>query len=316
LGLPNCGINRKVIPTSLLVFLAMGLLLVSATRAQTVPVQAAVENRPVTDSEPRHVPGSAKTYTQAQINDSFNPPDWFPNEHVPMPEVVHHGKAPKAFACVLCHLTSGLGHPESANLAGLPAGYLNRQISEFKSGARKGTWMVEISKAISEEDARQATEWFASLTPSVFVRVLESETVPKHTAGRMHMPLVEGGSEPLGMRIVEMPEDVRRALSRDPHSGFVAYVPVGSIAQGEKLVKTGGAGKTIPCSICHGDALTGLGEVPRIAGLHPEYLVRQLSSYQTGATSGDWSPLMKKVVSNLDESELIAISAYLGSIKP
>ena len=37
------------------------------------------------------VPGSTKKYTQAQIDDGFNPPDWFPDEHPPMPQIVAHG---------------------------------------------------------------------------------------------------------------------------------------------------------------------------------------------------------------------------------
>src|SRR5690349_11756107 len=37
---------------------------------------------------PLKIPGSAKSYTQQQIDDGANPPDWFPDEHPPMPQVV------------------------------------------------------------------------------------------------------------------------------------------------------------------------------------------------------------------------------------
>ena len=37
------------------------------------------------------VPASSQKYSLAQIDDPFNPPDWFPNEHPPMPQVVAHG---------------------------------------------------------------------------------------------------------------------------------------------------------------------------------------------------------------------------------
>src|SRR5258708_40094232 len=30
------------------------------------------------DAGPKKIPGSARSYTQAQIDDQFNPPDWFP----------------------------------------------------------------------------------------------------------------------------------------------------------------------------------------------------------------------------------------------
>ena len=81
------------------------------------------------------VPGSSQKYSLAQIDDPFNPPDWFPDEHPPMPQVVAHGgPKPAGRACALCHLPSGDGHPESASLAGLPAHYLRRQVDAFKSG--------------------------------------------------------------------------------------------------------------------------------------------------------------------------------------
>lgn len=120
----------------------------------------------------------------------------------------------------------------------------------------------------------------------------------------------------MGHRIVEIPEDPFRTANRDPHSGFIAYVPPGSIARGEALVRTGGSGKTIPCAICHGDQLHGLGEVPRIAGLQPVYTARQLIGMQNGASAGKAAELMKKAVSSLSEDDIIAISAYLGSLPP
>jgi hypothetical protein len=85
------------------------------------PIRAT--NPPVLDdrSGQLHVPGSSKTYTQEQIDDLQNPPDWFPDEHTPMPRVVAHGAPGGVLGCASCHLASGLGHPESANLAGVSA---------------------------------------------------------------------------------------------------------------------------------------------------------------------------------------------------
>ena len=131
--------------------------------------------------------------------------------------------------------------------------------------------------------------------------------------GRMRLPMPSGGMEPLGNRIIELPQDAFRATSRDPHSGFLAYVPVGSVAKGETLVKTGGGGKTIACGVCHGDALQGLADVPRLAGLHPVYVVRQLCNFQSGTSNGASAALMKKVVANLSEDDMIAIAAYAAA---
>ena len=125
-----------------------------------------------------------------------------------------------------------------------------------------------------------------------------------------------GGTEPIGRRIIQIPEDPLQTTIRNPHSGFIAYVPPGSVKRGERLVKTGGSGKTVECAICHGDALTGLGEVPRIAGLQPVYIARQLITIKNGTSNGTNVALMKKAVANLTEDDIIAISAYLGTLPP
>jgi cytochrome c553 len=267
-----------------------------------------------------HAPGSSREYDAAMVAGNANPPDWFPDEHGPAPRIVKGevGGAPNA--CGSCHLMSGQGHPESADIAGLPAEYIARQMKYFKSAARKDeARMGPIARATSEEDVRQAAEYFAAIKPIRWVKVIETATPPKtyvSAAARHRVLVAGGGTEPIGRRIIEIPDDPLRTAIRDPHSPFTAYVPPGSIARGAALVKTGGSGKTISCVICHGDALTGLGEVPRIAGLQPVYIARQLITIQNGSSAGTAVALMKKAVANLSEDDIISISAYLGSLPP
>jgi cytochrome c553 len=269
----------------------------------------------------KQVPGSTRAYTQAQIDDPFNPPDWFPDEHPPQPPIVAQGNRPAVRACAQCHLPTGDGHPESASLAGLPVPYLMRQMTAFKTGGRKGvraTTMISIAQAISGADSLAASEYFAALKPHVFTQVIETDSVPKNHvgAGGMRFVVPGGDKEPIGNRIIVLPQDEIRAKSRDPHSGFIDYVPPGSIARGEALVTTGGEGKTIPCAICHGPTLNGLGELPSIVGRPPTYVVRQLNDMKTGARSGDAMALMKAVVEKLSVDDMVAIAAYLGSREP
>jgi cytochrome c553 len=278
------------------------------------------------DVGPKKIPGSTRSFTQAQIDDQFNPPDWFPDEHGPLPKVVKTGI--QAQACGSCHLMSGLGHPESANLAGLPVAYMLRQMEDFKSGVRKDPMMHEqsaraarmniIAAGLPEEDMHKAVEWFANLKPAVWYKVVEAQMVPKSwiNGGRMRLPLPGTETEPLGNRIITMPQDAARVESRDPHSGFIAYVPAGSIKKGEALATTGGSGKTISCAICHGEGLKGLGDVPRLAGIHPIYIVRQLFNFQVGANTSTAGALMKNVVKNLSEDDMIALAAYAASLEP
>ena len=269
----------------------------------------------------KHVPDSTRAYTQAQIDDPFDPPDWFPTEHPPMPPIVARGGKPPVRACAQCHLPSGDGHPESSSLAGLPVPYIMRQMSAFKNGGRKGvraTVMIAIAQAIAEEDALAAAEYFSALKPGVWTQVIETDTVPKSYVGAGGMRFAAPGSEkePIGNRIIVLPQDEARAKSRDPHSGFIDYVPTGSIARGETLVTTGDGGKTIPCAICHGQTLNGLGEVPSIAGRPPTYVVRQLNDMKAGARAGTSMALMAAVVDKLTVEDMIAIAAYLGSRDP
>ena len=312
--------------------LPLALLLPSAAAAQmptSVPnglpawaynIPDKVQPPAVEATGPVNVPGSGKVYDHAQVTSSGNPPDWFPDEHGPAPRIVKDESGKSKMACGTCHLMSGQGHPESADLAGLPAEYIVRQMSYFKSGARKeDDRMGPIAKVTSDEDVRQAAEYFAAIKPIPWVKVIETATPPKtyvSLPARHRVVDPTGGTEPIGHRIIEIPVDPIRTANRDPHSPFLAYVPPGSVAKGEALVKTGGAGKTIQCANCHGDGLKGLGEVPRIAGLQPVYIARQLICMQNGSSAGAAVAPMKKVVSNLSEDDIIAISAYLGSLPP
>jgi cytochrome c553 len=267
---------------------------------------------------PRQVPNSSKTYTQPQIDDLYNPPDWFPDDHAPLPPVVARGSGKVVPGCASCHLTSGMGHPESSHLAGLPIAYQMRQLIDFKSGARKdAARMNGIAAGMTDEEMKQASEWFAALKPRMWNKVIEADTVPKSYIGKGRMRFVQpdGGTEPLGNRIIELPQDPLRAARRDPYSGFVAYVPKGSLAKGEALVKTG-AGKTLACANCHGQRLEGLADVPGIAGISPLYAVRQLHGMQTGARGGAAAALMQAVVAQLTEDDMIAIAAYLAALNP
>jgi len=277
---------------------------------------------PLDSVQQKQVPGSAKRYTQAQIDDPFNPPDWFPDEHPPMPEIVAHGgPKPAGRACAQCHLPSGDGHPESSSLAGLPANYIIRQMAAFKNGERKGvraTTMIAMAKVLSDVEVKAAADYFAALKPTPgYNKVQEVEKVPASYVGPggMRFVLADGGTEPIGNRIIVLPQNAERAALRDPKSGFTDFVAKGSIAKGAELM-AGGGGKTTACTICHGEKLTGLGEVPGITGRPATYIFRQLNDMKTGNRSGPWVELMKPVVAKLTQDDMIALSAYLGSLDP
>ena len=309
----------------ILVSIAVLGLLTLPARAQTLPEWAypvTPTPTPLDDTVQKHLADSTKAYTQAQIDDGFNPPDWYPQDHPPMPDVVAHGrKAANARACALCHLTSGGGQPESALIAGLPVGYIMRQMAEFKSGARRGAGavaMMPIAQGLNEGDFKAAAEYFTSLKIPIWYKVVETATVPKSYLGNgaLRLPVEHGGTEPIGDRIIELPQDDESAESRNPRVGFVAHVPPGSIKKGEAIVTIGADGKTLPCATCHGPNLKGLGDVPPIIGRSPMYIYRQLNDIKIGTRNGALASLMKGVVEKLSDDDMIAIAAYLASRGP
>ncbi len=283
------------------------------------PVTEKVQPPSWDDGKPKTAPDSPLSLTRAQIDDMFNPPDWRPDLHPPMPDVVAHGRQPNVRACGACHLPTGNGHDESAYVAGLPAAYFTRQMLDFRTGARKGSGsMTAIGKDITDEEIKSAADYFASVKPRAWVRVVETDAVPKTYVGPGNKRLVhpDGGTEPLGQRIIVIPEDEDIVLNRDPKKGFVAYVPKGAVARGEALARTGGDGKTVPCGICHGPTLHGIADIPPLAGRTPNHMVRQMFMIQNGDRAGPQSALMAQVVAKLTVEDMLNLAAYAASLEP
>jgi cytochrome c553 len=273
----------------------------------------------------KHLPNSKLEFTRAQISDRFGPADWYPEDHPTMPDVVAHGKKPDVMACALCHYPNGKGRPENAAVTDLPVSYFIQTMNDFRNGNRRSTdtrkgntnLMIAIAKGMTEDEIKQSAEYFAAMKWTPWMKVVETAMVPKtRIAGGMFLSLEGSDKEPIGQRIIEVPEngEATEAL-RDDHSGFIVYAPTGSLKKGEALV-TAGAGKTTQCSLCHGADLKGMGPVPGLAGRSPSYLVRQMYDMQQGTRKGVWTELMKPVVTKLDNDDLIAIAAYLASRKP
>jgi cytochrome c553 len=280
---------------------------------------------PPPDDRPNLLPGSNAAFSWKQARDLFVAPDWHPDTHAAMPDIVANGRKPDIRACGSCHRVEGTGGPENASLAGLPVAYIVQQIADFKSGARMMSGpqrpstqlMLASVKDITDAEVRAAAEYFAALKPKRVIKVVESETIPKTGPSRLfYVKSSDGGTESLGQRIVEMPDDVDQFELRDSRATFTAYVPVGSVAKGEALAKTGGSGTTVACNLCHGPELKGLDSIPPIAGRSPTYIVRQLYEFQRGGRAGGASALMKQTVEKLSQDDMIALAAYVGSLDP
>ena len=93
------------------------------------------------------------------------------------------------------------------------------------------------------------------LVPQLEQKKIDEESLPASYVGPggMRFALGDGGYEPIGSRIIVLPQNAERAALRDPKSGFTDFVAKGSIAKGAALM-AGGDGKTTACTICHGPA--------------------------------------------------------------
>lgn len=276
---------------------------------------------------PQRVPDSKVELTRAQITGRGAPvADWHPDDHPAMPDIVAKPKTQQnLLSCGYCHLPTGAGRPENSSLAGLTPAYIKQQVLAFKNGDRPGsdarrgpqTNMIAVAKAVTDAELDAAAAYFAALKPVSFMRVVEAATVPKtYTAGGILAKLPGNETEPIGNRIIEVPEELERFELRDARTPYTAYVPPGSLKRGEELVKTGGSGKTVQCLVCHGPELRGLLDFPRLAGRSPSYLMRQLWDLKNGTRTGGTTVLMKPTVEKLTEEDMVAIVAYLATLPP
>ncbi len=272
------------------------------------------------------LPGAKEKFTRAQIANRFGPADWFPGDHPTMPDVVARGRQPDVFACALCHYPNGRGRPENAPIVGLPEAYFIEQLERFRNDERKSAdprkantgVMATIAKGMTEEEMKVTAAYYGSMKFTRWVKVVETDSVPQTTTSvGLFLPVAGADKEPLGQRILEVPADVEAVEKlRNPRVGFVAYVPRGSVRKGKALVLTGGGKSPLPCGACHGPDLKGMLNIPAIAGRSPSYLVRQMVDMKTGHRVGQGTELMKPVLANLNDDDMLAIAAYTASLKP
>ncbi len=276
------------------------------------------------DGIKRTLPDTTASFTRNEANFGYGPADWYPGDHPPMPDIVAHGNESVGVrACSLCHYPNGQGKMENAHVAGLPAAYILQQLEAFENGDRRNAdprkentnEMARMPRGLTDDEKQQIAEYYSSMPFRPWVRVVEAEEVPQVRAtGGLMIPIEDAPTMPLGQRIIEVPEyPERMEIMRDPRTGFISYVPVGSLAKGEALVTTGG-GKTIQCGLCHGPGQKGLGDIPGIAGRTASYTMRQLWDIKQGTRKSPGA--MEPVVQNLTSEDMLNIVAYLASLTP
>src|SRR5262245_52663510 len=212
------NIRIRVVPAVVLTWLSV------AHGQATPPPSAYVMNPPdfkppPDDGSLRRVPDSNAAFTLTQVRDLFFAPDWHPSDHPPMPDIVARGRKPDVFACGVCHRADGPGGPENSSLAGLPKAYIVQQMTDFKSGARTTSvperlpskLMITLSKGVTDAEIDAAAGYFSALKQRPNIRVVETDMVPKTYVTGWHLAMAAtGDKEPLGQKIIEVPEELQR----------------------------------------------------------------------------------------------------------
>ena len=273
-----------------------------------------------------HVPKSKAGYTEARTRDLFAVVDWHPEAHPAMPAIVERGRKPAVGACGYCHYPDGSGRPENATVSGLPVEYFVQQVADFRSRTRRNAsaapfrpfiGMRAAADSVSDAEVLEAARYFASIRPTRRSKVIESIDVPRTSAGvGLYSTAPEGGTEPLGRRLIELTPDLISHELRDAATEYITYVPRGSIARGRALARGDARRGVKGCESCHGPQLRGVANVPPLAGRSPSAMLRQLIAFRTGDRASAAGAPMREAAATLSLDDMIAAAAYAGTLEP
>jgi cytochrome c553 len=279
----------------------------------------------VWDSVTLHrIPKSRATYTEQRMHNGFNAADWDSASHPPMPDIVRYGRKPTFMGCGYCHMPDGNGRPENANIAGLSATYMTRQLADMKARTRRSAWhepyaptdnMQRAAENASDAEVALAAEYFAGLRPRKRMRVVEAERIPRvlPVRGLYRLDSVRG-TEPLGQRLLEVTPNFERHELRDPFQISTTYAPIGSLKRGRSLVQTPVTPGALTCTGCHGPTLHGIADIPPLAGRGATYLLRQLIAFKTGDRNTSAGAPMRVIAGAMTLDDMIAVAAYAASL--
>jgi cytochrome c553 len=86
------------------------------------------------------------------------------------------------------------------------------------------------------------------------------------------------------------------------------------LQQGKAIYEQGIASADVPaCTTCHGGDAAGNGTIPRLAGQHAEYIVKQLGVFKSQMRADASAPTMHKISSGMSFDQMEAVATYLMS---
>lgn len=196
-------------------------------------------------------------------------------------QIARSGNGQGAPACNACHGAQGEGIDAAGypRLAGLPAPYLEEQLDQFASGARRNAVMRPIAAALSAAERRALAAYFAGLK-------MRLERASAAAAA------IEGARERPGAKAAR--------------------------ARGSELAQRGRWSVALPaCGACHAPDGTGVGNrFPPLAGQPATYIESQLRAWQAGSRAPGPLGLMRIVAAKLTAADIEAAAAYYARLNP
>ncbi|MBI3776840.1 MAG: c-type cytochrome [Gammaproteobacteria bacterium] len=200
-------------------------------------------------------------------------------------------------ACIACHGARGEGNRAlgAPRIAGLAAGYIEKQLRDFaRDPIKTGVTLDPIARDYSKTPRVQVD--LTVYTPGV-----RRNAAMNAAAAALDNPEIHA----VALYFSALPYQVE-ALPSDPET----------LERGEDLALRGKPEYGVPaCTSCHGPNGRGFGDqFPPLVGQAPEYIIRQLNHWQTGARDNDTMALMRNVSDQLTDGDKINVAAYFANV--
>jgi cytochrome c553 len=120
------------------------------------------------------------------------------------------GEAGVRHACVSCHGARGEGNGfDAPRLAGLPAGYLQKQMEDYAAGLRPHALMRDVARFLDSHERVQVARYYAALPPHALPpatgQAVRAETAALYARACQQCHGVDGAGAPGGPPLAAQP---------------------------------------------------------------------------------------------------------------
>jgi cytochrome c553 len=90
--------------------------------------------------------------------------------------------------------------------------------------------------------------------------------------------------------------------------------PIAFKADAARVARGKKKAEEVLCTMCHLGGLSGQNEIPRVAGQHPEYVIKQLKAFKARTRTND-AGSMTSVAQTITEQDIEDLAHYISSLE-